>query len=274
MFDITACIIEKIKEIFVIYILIQLHLDIINEDDAIIFFYKFTEKKYNLIINSQQFNSIIEYLKLTKFDKLIKYITFIFVISILEEESDKIINYCNKSNLYKVNKKKIEIYEETNNSNIINKYNNINNEIDYIKNYLLSFEFNKKKGIFLSGIYCANSLDIKNINKNELIDRIKLLYLQLGKSFVFFIANKKDRKNPNSYFDILEESYLEEMQYEELVKYCIIFFDKINKNLENMKKDFEFCKYLKIIYLNFVETKTDKITDKLYKKLLKKYNYK
>ena len=274
-------IIDKIKEIFVIYILFLYKLEILNIDNVIDIFFGFFKINFNIFEDNQFFLKIINYLLLCNkenkdFLKLSKYITFIYVITIINKVKLDFINLLNNSQLFKNQKKKINLNEnDIFNGDLYNNsviFSNLKSEIEYLKKYVESYEFfGKKNNLFTFGFINACK-EYQEIHKNEILNRIILIKNKLGLKLLHFLLHKKNRKEKTIIkIDIYDEEDLRSIDYKELLKYSYKLFNTLNDNLDGYLKDFEFCKYLLAIMISFKEDHIDKITIKLHEKLLKKY---
>ena len=70
----------------------------------------------------------------------------------------------------------------------------------------------------------------------------------LGITFLDFIVNKKSRKK-YKYIPIHDYDYLVLLSKDELIVYVVSLFSKLSLNIEELIKDLEFNKYLKIIMI-------------------------
>jgi len=265
-------IILKIKEIFLLYIIILINFNILTEYDALIIIYDFNLINFSLLENKTFFEQIKI---ITDNNMLTKYLDFFYVIYQMNSYYINLTNLINNTKLFAINKRKIIIeqseYFVLNNESIINNYNIINNEIEFLLNYINSYEINKNNYDFLFSFKSEN-INNKDVHKYEVINRIILIYNMLGTKLIEFILNKPNRKKvSNTKINIISIEQLRDLKYDELIKYTYIFFDTIEQNLKHFLKDFEFTKYLKIIMCTFFESKQDNITNKLHEKIVKKY---
>jgi len=263
-------IIFKIKEIFIIYIIILLNLKIITEHESIKIYYGFYKSNFNLFIDKNYLFQILQILKSIKYNILLKYICFIYIIAKIDTEYYEIINLYNKSKIGKAQLIKIT------HDNIINckidQTNDIYNELDFIfdnlKDYLVSFD---RSSIFKYFLMSKNEY-IKNIHKHELINRLEQVKKIVGDKLLYLLVNKKNRKYTYQQDIIIHnKEYLIMMTYNELYYYSQSIFNKINENIKDYLKDIEFVKYLKIIVLCYLDDYNDKTSKKFYEKLVKKY---
>ncbi len=269
-----------IKHIFIIYIITLLKMNIITINTCIYIFFLFYKNNFNLLDDGHFFIKIMNnyLIEQKEISKLTKYLTFIYVISTLNSIKLNFINLLNKSKLYKMQKKKLIISEEEIYSDnlhiVLDTFNKTNDEILYLNKYIKSYEFISEK----PNIFKLTLIKPKNIFKPdlkfEIINRIELLKENLGISLLEFILKKKDRKkdkNNIEYLELYDYEYLSTMSYDEILKYSFKLFYEIDNNLIAYSKDFEFLKYLKLIIINYFENFDDKISIKLFEKLLKKY---
>lgn len=279
--DINIDILDKIKDIFIIYIIVLYNTGILKIDNSIDIIFGFYKINFNIIENKFFFIKINNYLlsnnkENNDFLKLSKYMTFIYVVSKINKDIIQLIKNINNCKLYKSQNRKINLYEldifngELYQNNTI--FTCLKNELEFIKKYIESYEFfGKKNNLFTFGFLKSTEKN-QNLHKNELIERIDLLFKQLGYKLINFILNKKNRnKDKSDYLEILDIEYLQNLEYKEILKYFYKLFNEINNNLDSFLKDFEFCKYLKVILITFVDDHVDKISIKLHEKLIKKY---
>ena len=263
---------KHIKHIFIIYIITLLKMEFITINTSIYIFFLFYNKNFNLLDDNSFFIKLINNYLIEKkeISKLTKYLTFIYVISTLNNINLNFITLLNKSNLYKNQKKIINILEEDIYSDNIqlalNTYNITSTELNYLIKYIKSYEFiTDKPNNFTLTLVKPKDI-FKPELKLEIINRIELLKENFGINLLNFIIQKKDRKKEK-----IKENYLEIYELDDLTRNSYKLFYEINTNLEGYLKDFEFLKYLKLIIINYFEKFEDKISVKLFEKLLKKY---
>lgn len=264
MNDIT----DKLKEIFIIYIIVLLHLEIINEHDAVKIYYGFYKSEFNLFTDKNFLVQISKILKAMKYNILVKYINFIYIIGLLDNKYYEIIKLYNKSKLSKENKVEIT-YNDIILCNVSNSYDiyEVSEYIfDNIITYLESFDRSSNFKYFLF------TKDNTNIHKTELISRLQLLNKIIGEHLLYLLVNKQNRKytyHTNILIHTKESADM--LTYSELYYYSQSIINKIKENIEDYNKDIEFLKYLKIIVLCYIDDYVDKTTQKFYEKLVKKY---
>jgi hypothetical protein len=280
--DININIIDRIKEIFILYIIILYHYKILDIDKIIDIIFGFYKINFNIIDNRVFFIKINNYLLTNNnenndFFKLSKYMTFIHVISKINEDIIQFIKLINNCKVYKSQNRQIKLddYDILNGDLYHNNtiFTCLKDEIEFIKKYIESYEFfGKKNNFFTFGFIDAKTED-QETHKIEIINRIIMIKKKLGEKLLYFILYKKDRKKTQKmdYIDIYEDDYLYKLKYMEILQYSYKLFNELNDILTSYLKDFEFCKYLKAIIISFINDHKDKITQKLHEKLIKKY---
>ncbi len=259
---------DKIKQIFLIYIIILTKLEILKVNISVKLVYFFYKNNINLVSDRVFFINIINTIKNIDNNNylniLLKYLTFIFIIGSIDNYNIKLSTLINQSKLFK-NK----TTDDNSDSDIINKL------ID-IKNYLDCFEIVNDRNKFFKQIIASNKNDsLKKIYKEELINRVKTLCDILGNRLLMFILNKKNRKKKELITDfdleIIFFNDLYSMDDNQTFDYCLLLFIKASKNIDSFIQDFEFIKYLKIIINNYIKDSNDLITPNFHEKLIKKY---
>jgi hypothetical protein len=273
---------QIIKNIFALYIFILLNLKLIDCELAIKFFYYFYKMNYNLLDDVQFYLNLINNAisdENRDIQKLKKYTTCIFIISKINSDAENIIKTLNRTKLYKLQKRIIDV-KKTNNShsqdidlnlditNIINFEKTIRTELEILKNYISSYD-NKKNSIAMTGIYAIPE-KAQNIYKKELIERYNLLRNMISDKLILLFVNKKSRKSRFE-LELYNTEYLESLKYIDIVHYITFLFDQLNKNIDKYINDIEFNKNLQIIVNAFLKDQDDQITKKFHSRILKKY---
>lgn len=280
--EVNINIFDKIKQIFLIYIIILVKLEVLKINESIKIIYLFYKNNINLLSDKDFFINIfniISNIKNGDLNVFLKYLTFFYIIGTIDNYNLEFLKLINKSKLYKKTEKEIDTDNLSSNQlyTITYDFNNIKNELIEIKNYLYSFEILNNKNNFLKQFLFVKNDSLKKIHKEEIITRLELLYEMIGHKLLLFILDKKNRKKKElkSVDDIKVElvTYYdtEMMEYTKLIKYSFLLFMKIDKNIDSFIQDFEFIKYLKIILINYIVSGNDKITSKFHEKLMKKY---
>jgi hypothetical protein len=274
--------IDKIKQIFLIYIIILIKLEILKINESIKIIYLFYKNNINLVSDKEFFISIfntIQNLNEENLNIFCKYLTFVFIMGTIDNYNKQFLKLINESKLFKDTQKEIDVdnLQSNNLYHITDDFNNIKDELSEIKKYISSFEILNNKNNFLKQFLFVKNDSIKNFHKEEIINRLELLCNMIGYKLLIFILNKKNRKKKelnsidNLELEIVTFNDLYNMEYNKLIKYCFLLFMKIDKNIDTFIQDFEFVKYLKIIVINYIDNNEDKITHKFHDKLLKKY---
>jgi hypothetical protein len=274
--------IDKIKQIFLIYIIILVKLDILKINESIKIIYLFYKNDINLLSDIHFYKNVyytIKNLNDNDLNIFSKYLTFLYIIANIDDYNMKFLKLLNESKLFKDTKKEIDTKNLISNKlyQITYDFNNIKDELCDLKKYIDSFEIHNNKNNFVKQfLFIKNDL-IKKIHKDEIIGRLELLCDMIGYKLLLFILNKKNRKKKelnsidNLELEFVTLSDLYNMEYNKVIKYCFLLFMKIDKNIDSFIQDFEFVKYLKIIVINYIVNGEDKITHKFHEKILKKY---
>lgn len=263
---------DKIKQIFLIYIIILTKLEILKVNMSVKIVYFFYKNNINLVSDKNFFINILNTIKVINNNDLTifsKYLTFIFIIGYIDEYNIKLFRLINQSKLFKNTNNKLDLDQ------ITADYSDIINKLIDIKNYLNTFEILNDRNKFFRQITNNKNDSLKKIYKEELLNRVKILCDILGNRLLMFIINKKNRKKKELISDydleIIFFNDLYSMDDNETIDYCFLLFIKVSKNIDSFIKDFEFIKYLKIIIGNYVKDPTDLITPNFHEKLIKKY---
>jgi hypothetical protein len=280
--EVNINIFDKIKQIFLIYIIILVKLEVLKINESIKIIYLLYKNNINLLTDKDFFINIVNTISNIKNEDLnifLKYLTFFYIIGTIDNYNLKFLKLINKSELYKKTEKEIDTDNLVSNQlyTITDNFNNINNELIEIKNYLYSFEILNNKNNFLKQFLFVKDDSLKKLHKEEIISRLELLCNMFGKKLLLFILNKKNRKKKevksidNIQVELVTYYDLEIMEYTKIIKYSFLLFMKIDKNIDSFKQDFEFIKYLKIILINYIVSGNDKITSRFHEKIMKKY---
>lgn len=264
---------DAIKYILILCILMFIKSKLIDNTQAIKYFVKLYNMNYTLLDDQYIYILLNDYLENENdtVNTIKKYLLLIHVSYMIDVSNITFVNLFDNSKLMKNQKNKTNIKSLTSCdiNDIIENYIEMKLIITYLQLYLASYGVAKKKS-FTTDINEYYNMTTINILKNEIIERIELLKSMFGIKFIYFILHKPSRKIKKPIY-IHDKEYMELLSYNEIVDYSIELFTRLSENLNIFIKDFEFNKFIKILLFDYIETSTDKISEKFYNQTMKKY---